>query len=100
MEEGKNKNRKYNETILTSAIESVLQSKMSLYRASKEYKVPWSTLKVNVERVKEERKQGITQIKILKVGRPFSLSALEQSLLSYIMQMQELGFGLTVNQIR
>ncbi|CAG4988621.1 unnamed protein product [Parnassius apollo] len=42
---------------------------MSLYRASKEYKVPWSTLKVNVDRVKEERNQGITQIKMLKEGQ-------------------------------
>ncbi|CAG5020942.1 unnamed protein product [Parnassius apollo] len=66
---------------------------MSRYRASKEYKMTWSTLKVNVDRVIEERKQGITHIKMLKVGRPFSLSAnLEQSLLSYIIQMQELGF--------
>ncbi|CAG5051853.1 unnamed protein product [Parnassius apollo] len=104
MEENKNskkKNRKYNEIMLKSAIESVLQSKLTLYMASKEFNVPWSTLKANVERVKEERKQGITQIRMLKVGRPFSLSAnLEQSLLSYIIQMQELGFGLTVNQIR
>lgn len=97
----KSKNRKYSEAVLKSAIESVLKSRLTVYGASKEYNVPWSTLKVNVERVKQERELGETQIKMLKVGRPFSLSVnLEQSLLSYIVQMQEIGFGLTVNQIR
>lgn len=97
----KSKNRKYSEAVLKSAIESVLESRLTVYGASKEYNVPWSTLKVNLKRVKQERELGETQIKILKVGRPFSLSVnLEQSLLSYIVQMQEIGFGLTVNQIR
>ena len=97
----KKKNRKYNEAVLKSAISSVLDSKLSLYKASKEYNVPWSTLKINVERVKKEREEGRTEIKMLKVGRPFSLSTeLEIKLTSYIIQMQELGFGLSVNQIR
>lgn len=75
---------------------------MNVYRASKEFGIPWSTLKDNVRRAKEQRDMGIeTQFSMSKIGRPFSLSVqLEQKLVAYIIEMQELGFGLTLNQIR
>lgn len=75
---------------------------MTIYRASKEFGIAWSTLKDNVCRAIEERDKGIeTQFIISKIGRPFSLPVeLEQKLVAYIVEMQELGFGLTVNQIR
>lgn len=61
-----------------------------------------ATLKDNVRRAKEERDKGMkTQFIMYKIGRPFTLPVeLEQKLDAYIMEMQELGFGLTVNQIR
>lgn len=67
---------------------------MTLYRASKEFGIPWTTLKDNVCRAKEERDKGIeTQFTMSKIRRPFSLSVeLEQKLVAYIIEMQELGF--------
>ncbi|XP_073959486.1 uncharacterized protein [Choristoneura fumiferana] len=76
---------------------------MTLYRASKEYKIPWSTLKENLERVKEKSgsSNSNTQVTVTKMGRPYALSVdVEHQLVSYIIKMQELGFGLTVNKIR
>ncbi|CAK1586867.1 unnamed protein product [Parnassius mnemosyne] len=103
MEEQDNKkNRKYNEATLRTAVENVLEKNMTVYRASKEFGIPWTTLKDNVLRAKEEKDKGIkTQFIMSKIGRPFSLTVeIEQKLVAYIIEMQELGFGLTVNQIR
>lgn len=95
------KNRKYNEVTLRTAVDNVVQSNMTLYRASKVFGVPWSTLKENVRRAQEGRSKGIVQFNMPKIGRPFSLTVgLEQKLVAYIIEMQELGFDLTVNHIR
>lgn len=101
-QQGTKKNRKYNEATLRTAVENVLKKNMTVYRASKEYAIPWTTLKDNVRRAKEEGDKGIeSQFTMSKIGRPFSLPVeLEQKLVAYIIEMQELGFGLTVNQIR
>ncbi|XP_047994772.1 uncharacterized protein LOC125232964 [Leguminivora glycinivorella] len=97
----KRKNRKYNEATLKSAIENVLNSTMTLYKASQEFGIPWTTLKRNVERVKEDQVRGKTQVSMPKIGRPFSLTQNKEiELVQYIKKMQELGFGLTVNRIR
>lgn len=41
--------RTYSEFDLKTAVENVLSSTMTVYRASKEFKIPWSTLnKVNL----------------------------------------------------
>lgn len=102
MDDPNKKNRKYSESDLKSAVECVLSSTMTIYRASKEYKIPWSTLKENVSKYKTLRKsnQG-AQIVMAKVGRPFALPAeLEQKLLAYIIEMQEIGFGLSVTKVK
>lgn len=70
---------------------------MTVYNASKEFGIPWTTLKDNVRRAKEERDKGMkTQFIMSKIGRPFTLPVeLEQKLVAYIIEMQELGFGFT-----
>lgn len=74
---------------------------MTVYRTSKEFSIPWTSLKENVRRTKENNEKEITQFTMKKIGRPFSLSVtVEQKLVAYILEMQELGFGLNVNQIR
>lgn len=94
MDDPNKNNRKYSESDLKSAVECVLSSTMTIYRASKEYKVPWSTLKENVSKYKTLRKSNRdAQIVMAKVGRPFALPVeLEQKLLAYIIEMQEIGF--------
>lgn len=80
----KRKNRNYNEATLKSAIENVLDSNMTLYKASQEFGIPWTTLKRNVLRVTKERIKGITQVSMPKIGRPFSLPVnIETELVSY-----------------
>lgn len=86
------KNRQYSAQDLRHALALVEDEHKSLYAASKATGVPWSTLKDYVN--KDDRS-------LAKLGRPFALTAdLEVKLYHYIITMQELGFGLTVNQIR
>lgn len=86
------KNRKYTAQDLKHALSLVENDHKSLYAASKATGVPWSTLKDYVNR--EDKS-------LVKLGRPFALTAdLEVKLYHHIITMQELGFGLTVNQIR
>lgn len=75
---------------------------MTIYRASKEYKIPWSTLKENLRKLKELRENDENvQVKMSKIGRPFALPVeLEQKLLTYITEMQEMGIGLNVTKIK
>lgn len=69
---------------------------MTLYGASHHFGVPWTTLKRYVTAVGENE-----QFDIQKLGRPFALNAAtEIKLVNYIIAMQELGFGVTVVQVR
>ncbi|RVE48237.1 hypothetical protein evm_007094 [Chilo suppressalis] len=81
------KNRKYSEFDLKTAVENVLSSKMTIYRASKECKIPWSTLKENVMKYKSLRQSNQDdRIVMSKIGRPFALPVeIEQKLTSNII---------------
>lgn len=77
----------------------VRQQGMSIYKAAKEMKVPWSSLKRYLNNT--EVQDGNVVQDLPKLGRPFALPAeLEVQIFNYIINMQELGFGLTVIQIR
>lgn len=90
--------RNYTNTDLIEAARLVKQNNVSIYRAAKDTGVPWSSLK----RYLSENDDPLTNVvSFKKMGMPFALN-IEQELkvFNYIIKMQELGFGLTVNQIK
>lgn len=91
--EGQSKYRKYNQQQLQKAVNLVKNEGKTLYKAAiKEADIPRSTLKRYLENEEDSMR---------KMGRPYALSSdLELRLYNYIVEMQELGFGLTVYQIR
>ncbi|XP_065639898.1 uncharacterized protein LOC136072595 [Hydra vulgaris] len=85
--------RKYANFELVAAAKMVNEQKMSIYKAAKINGVPWSSLKDFLKRDNVEL--------VPKMGRPYALTSdLEIQILNYIIKMQELGFGLTVLQVR
>lgn len=89
----KNSYRKYDNYELVAAAKMVKEQKISIYKAAKTNGVPWSSLK---DFLKCDNFDLVP-----KMGRPFALTAdLEIQILNYIIKMQELGFGLTVLQVR
>lgn len=91
------KYRQYNHQDLCKAV-GLVKDGCSMYKAAKECHVPWSTLKDFITRTKDE--EDVRQC-VPKLGKPFALPVeLEQRIYKYIITMQELGFGLTVIQIR
>lgn len=89
--------RQYSDRDLVEAARLVTENNFSIYAAAKSKTVPWSSLKRFLENSRENNNQS----KFSKLGRPFALSVeLEQQLVRYINDMQELGFGLTVLQVR
>lgn len=71
--------------------------KYTIYKAAKVAGIPWSSLKRFVSKNQED----VSSASLPKMGRGFVLSAeAEQKLVKYIVDMQELGFGLTVIKIR
>ena len=91
------KEGKYSKEVIHHAVRKVLDQQWSIYKSAKHHSIPWSTLKDYVRRCEGES----DAVEIKKVGRPFALSkTTEISLVKYVINMQELGFGLTVNRIR
>lgn len=88
---------KYSPEALKNAIEKVLVEKWSIYKASKHFSIPWSTLKDNVMCSEGDN----DTVNIRKMGRPFALTTdSEIKLVNFIIGMQERGFGVTVNRVR
>ncbi|XP_072395761.1 uncharacterized protein [Diabrotica undecimpunctata] len=84
--------RKYNQQQLQNPVRLVRNEGKTIYKAAKKVEVLWSTLKCYLANEEES---------VRKLGRPFALSCdLELKLYNYVIEMQELGFGLTVYQIR
>ncbi|KAI5646850.1 tc5 transposase DNA-binding domain-containing protein [Phthorimaea operculella] len=102
MDKPRKKSRHYSECDLRLAEENVLSSSMSIYKASKSFKIPWSTLKENVKKYKALRENNQhAQIVMSKIGRPFALPVeIEHKLVAYIDEMQERGYGLSVTKIK
>lgn len=91
----KPKRREYNSSDLIQA-HKMVRTGTSIYKASKECNVPWSTLKRYVKENGEDK-----QIIIKKLGKPYALtSEMEVKFYNFIITMQEIGFGLTVLKIR
>lgn len=85
--------RKYAIAEMVAAAKMVNEQKISIYKAAKITGVPWSSLKDYLKRD--------NPVLVPKMGRPYALTSdLELQILNYIIQMQELGFGLTVLQVR
>lgn len=85
--------RNYDNSELVTAAKMVNEQKMSIYKAAKVNGVPWSTLKDYLKRAYPAL--------VPKMGRPYALTSdLELQIFDYIIQMQELRFGLTVFQVR
>lgn len=93
----KGKYRQYEIPELLEAVRLVTEEKMSIYRASKLSGIPWSTIKDFLKRNGDDSNNR----QVTKLGRPFALTAeLEMQLFNYIIKMQEIGFGLTVQMVR
>jgi hypothetical protein len=93
----------YSVVNFTNAVRKVVQDKWSVYKAVKECGVPWSTMNDHVSRHMAENigMEKVMPADIPKLGRPFVLPKLvELRLVKYIIEMQELGFGLNVTQIK
>jgi hypothetical protein len=68
-----------------------------LYKVSKWYNILWSALKDYTKKHLDDP-ASISQAKIAK---PFVMPpSLEIQVVNYILRMQYIGFGLTVNQVR
>ena len=95
----KNKRRGYENSHLVNAVKKIVNENWSIYKAAKEFKVPWSTLKDHVSRHNLEDEHA--EIAIPKLGRPFILpKEIELKFVKYIIEMQELGFGLSVIHVK
>ena len=87
---------KYSQQDLKDAINKVLAKGWTIYKASKLHHVPFNTLKRYLE-----ISPGPNDVPDVKKGRPMVLTAEEeQQLVSYTIQMQDLGFGLTATDVR
>ncbi|KAF2887896.1 hypothetical protein ILUMI_18277, partial [Ignelater luminosus] len=90
--------RTYKTAELLNAAREVIESNKTIYRASKDNNVPWSILKRYLKTNPDIYQQNAL---IQKQGKPFVLTPeLEQKLYHYLIKMQELGFGLTIAQVR
>lgn len=88
--------RQYEHSDMIVAARKVRHENFSIYKASKHTGVPYNSLKRFLN-----DNEDLLHCEIPKLGRPFALSAdLEHRLFNYIIEMQELGFGLTVMQVR
>ena len=87
---------KYSSDDLRAAVGRVLKDGWSTYKASKNYNVPFNTLKRYLC-----ESSGSHDVVISKKGRPLALTVEEeQKLMRYIIKMQELGFGLSASEVR
>lgn len=76
---------------------AMIKNGSTVYKAAKMCGIPWSTLKS----YQTKYKMNPLDATLCKIGKPYVLPAnLEMQLVSHINNMQELGFGLTVIQIR
>ena len=82
----------------------IRDNKWSVYKDSKQFSIPWSTFKNYVSKyltTETDQQIDLSLVRLTKMGKPFGMSSeLEAKLVIYIQKMQELGFGLTVNQVR
>ncbi|KAJ8878434.1 hypothetical protein PR048_019012 [Dryococelus australis] len=97
------KERGYSFLSMQAAFHKIKVENWTICKASKHYSIPWSMLKDYVSKYlpTEINQTDLTNLKLSRIGKALGLSSeLEVELVSYIVKMQELGFGLTVNQIR
>lgn len=88
--------RDYETADLVNAAKRVRNDKITIYKATKLYGVPYNTLKKFIN-----DNEDLDHAHIVKMGRPFALSSdIELRIFNFIIEMQELGFGMTVLQIR
>lgn len=93
---GKKIYRDYETADLVTAAKRVRNDKITIYKATKLYGVPYNTLKKFIN-----DNEDLDHAHVVKMGRPFALpSDIELRIFSFIIEMQELGFGMTVLQIR
>ncbi|KAJ4430164.1 hypothetical protein ANN_22374 [Periplaneta americana] len=99
-----NKRRTYSVVNLQNTVKMVLNDNWTIYKPAKECGVPWSTLKVHISRNVGDADVGEGgPFEVPKLRRPFMLPVpklVELRLVKYIIEMQELGFGLNVTQIK
>ena len=87
---------KYTNEDLKNALSCVLERGWTAYKAAKEYNVPEMTLR---DRLKVT--PSVQEMPDIKQGRPFCLTKEQETeLVSYIVEMQKLGFGLSTTDVR
>lgn len=87
--------KSYTNDDVKTAITRVTLQGWSLYKASRIYRIPYSTLKSRLRNIDP------TDTDTVKVGRPFNLSTeQEQAIVAYVKEIQETGLKLTPTDIR
>ncbi|KAJ8891109.1 hypothetical protein PR048_010619 [Dryococelus australis] len=90
--------RKYSGPDIIEAARMVQEDHyISVYKVTKEKGIPWSSLK----RYVTENPDVISAMGLKQLGRPFSMELeTEQKVFNCVISMQELRFGLTVEQVK
>lgn len=88
--------RNYERSDLVLAAKKVREENMTIYKVSKLTNVPYNTIKSFLNENKD-----LDHAQMPKLGRPFALPVeTEHKIVKFITDMQELGFGLSVMQVR
>ncbi|KAJ8869220.1 hypothetical protein PR048_030792 [Dryococelus australis] len=89
--------RKYSVPNIIEEARMVQDDHVSAYMAAKKKGIPWSSLK----RYLTENPDVNSAMGLKELGRPFSLEPeMEQKVFNYLISMQEVGFGLAVEQAK
>ncbi|PSN31363.1 hypothetical protein C0J52_23828 [Blattella germanica] len=93
----KQNKRRYTTENVKEALRRIKEDGWTVYKAGKQYGVPWSTLKDKANKFVDNPYGAI----LSKPGKHFVMPAeLEIKMVNYITSMQDMGFYLTVNQVR
>ncbi|KAJ4436446.1 hypothetical protein ANN_19079 [Periplaneta americana] len=89
--------RSYTSETIKEALRRVKEDGWTIYKDSKQYGIPWSTLKDYVNKFLDNP----CSASVSKIEKSFVMPAeLEIKIVKYVTTMQDMGFGLTVNQVR
>ncbi|KAJ8872344.1 hypothetical protein PR048_025948 [Dryococelus australis] len=95
--EGGGTSRKYSGPDIIEVVRTVQEDHVSVYKAAMEKGISWSSLK----RYVTENPDMNSVMGLKKLGHPFALELeMEQKVFNYVIIMQELGFGLAVEQVK
>lgn len=87
----------WDESAMTNAVDAVKRGEMGIKKASAVYNVPKTTLR---RRARNKNKRASEGKKDLGGRQPILCEAMETDLVRYIVKMEEMFFGLTMEDVR